>query len=300
MTERPHPRTETHRAHSPRARAIACAGVAVGLLVGCAGVDAAESALVVLDDEARAAGVRVEVHGEAQEGTGPIAVPAGGGVAVAREGIREAVEARPGEVIAVEGPEGRVRRDADPERLVVRGDARSAQRFAELGGMDVIPLPDGRFLIDGENAMWTALLFPDASGVEISPWAPAAQRTAWAPSWAGGAEGWGERTAVDIGDETGAEPTLAAPSTDLAAYVGAYVADDVVLVLDAQGGLHMTGRGVERRGSFALDERARLVFRFEDGAVQVSSVGEDLRDASGVRFRTMPVARPVTVERSEP
>ena len=178
-------------------------GGCAGALSGCAGVDAAEAALVVLDDEARAAGVRVEVHGEAQEATGPIAVPAGGGVAVERDGQREAIEARPGEVIAVEGAEGRVRRDADPERLVVRGDARSAQRFAELGGMDVIPLPDGRFLIDGENAMWTALLFPDASGVEISPWAPAGPRAPWAPGWAGGAEGWGERTALGL-DEEGA------------------------------------------------------------------------------------------------
>ena len=173
---------------------IAGVGLAIGLLAGCAGIDAAESALVVLDDEARAAGVRVEVHGEAQEATGPIAVPAGGGVAVERHGRREAIEASPGEVIAVEGAEGRVRRDADPERLVVRGDARSAERFAELGGMDVIPLPDGRFLIDGENAMWTALLFPDASGIEISPWAPAGPRAPWAPAWAGGGEGWSERT----------------------------------------------------------------------------------------------------------
>lgn len=288
------------RSSIARAATLALLPVAGAWPSGCTGPDVAESALFVLDDEARAAGVGVEIGGEAQPTDGPIAVPSSAEVAVRRGAHREPIDAEPGEVIAIEGAEGRVRRDVDPARLVVDGDREQAVRFAELGGMQAIPLPDGRFLIDGENALWTALLFPDQAG-HVSPWSPRLDRDATrAAAWLlPGDTSWATRTTVGIdAPEASATDDAYVGSTDLAAYVGAYSADDIVLVLDAQGGMHVTGRGVERHGTFGLDDRAQLVFRFEDGAISsLRTTGDDeLRDASGVRFHTMPVERPTLVD----
>ncbi len=275
--------------------ALACT-VLVQALAACTGADVAESALFVLDDEARAAGVSVEIAGEAQPADGPIAVPSSAEVAVRRGAEREHIDARPGEVIAIEGADGVIRRDVDPARLVIDADHEQALRFAELGGMQAVPLGDGRFLIDGENAMWTALLFPDEAG-RVSPWAPTRPAdTSHTAAWlAPGDSTWTARTTVGIEDT---EPTVAfVGPTDLAAYVGAYVADDIVLVLDAQGGMHVTGHGLDRHGTFGLDDRAQLVFRFQDGATSSmrTTSDDELRDPTGVRFHTMPVERPEVV-----
>ncbi|MBN8612858.1 MAG: hypothetical protein J0L92_19845 [Deltaproteobacteria bacterium] len=265
-------------------------------LAGCTGPDVAESALFVLDDEARAAGVAIEISGEAQPADGPIAAPSSAEVAVRRGTEREPIDAHPGEVIAIEGREGRVRRGVDAARLVVDADREQALRFAELGGMQAIPLADGRFLIDGENAMWTALLFPEVAG-RVSPWSPSRLDVSNAGWLSPNDATWAARTTVGI-DETDVQPDFV-PSSDLAAYVGAYVADDLVLVLDAQGGMHVTGRGVERHGTFGLDDRAQLVFRFENGTMSpMRTTGEDeLRDPNGLRFHTMPVVTPALAPR---
>jgi hypothetical protein len=265
-------------------------------MAGCAGPDAAESALFVLDDEARAAGVAVEISGETQPADGLIAVPTSAEVAVRRGIERELIDAQPGEVIAIEGREGRVRRGVDAERLVVEADRDQALRFAELGGMQAFPLADGRFLIDGENAMWTALLFPEVAG-RVSPWSPARIDSSSAAWLSPDDATWSARTTVGI-DEANVQPDFV-PSSDLAAYVGAYVADDLVLVLDAQGGMHVTGRGVDRHGTFGLDDRAQLVFRFENGTMSsMRTTGdEELRDPNGLRFHTMPVVTPALAPR---
>lgn len=272
--------------------ALALAGTAA-----CTGLETSRSALVVLDDEARRAGVQVEIEGEPQDAQGPIAVPTGGDVAVRRGDREESLEAEPGEIIAIEGAEGRVRRGVDAERLVIDADGEQAARFAELGGLRAVPLPDGRYLIDGENAAWTALLFPELAGT-VSPWAAGASTSAaTSAGWLSPTDRtWADRSALDL--EASEATELAAPTSDLAAFVGAYVADDVVLVLDAAGGMHMSGRGLERHGTFGLDERARLVLRFEDGHASAQTVpverlaDEGLRDATGIRFRTMPVPAP--------
>jgi hypothetical protein len=290
-------------ARAPSTRKVTAPGAALlGWLVAssapaCTGLDTSQSALVVLDDEARRAGVTVEIGGEAQDPRGPITVPTGGEVAVRRGAREEPLDAEPGEVIAIEGAEGRVRRGVGAEQLVIDADGERAARFAELAGLRASPLPDGRYLIDGENAAWTALLFPDLAGT-VSPWAAgAAASPATSAGWLSPDDAtWAERAAVDLAPDE--DPAIAAPSSDLASFVGAYVADDVVLVLDAAGGMHMTGRGIDRHGTFALDPHARLVLRFEDGDVRARAVAvertadEGLRDAAGVRFRTMPVPSP--------
>jgi hypothetical protein len=260
----------------------------------CTGLDASASALVVLDDEARAAGITVEIEGEAQDPERPIAVPTRGEVAVRRGDRHEPLEAQPGEVIAIEGAEGRVRRGADAERLVIDAEHEQAARFAELTGARASRLPDGRYLIDGENAAWTVLLFPDLAGTVSPSAATATASPATSAGWLSPTDrAWADRSAVDL--ETSGADLAATPTSDLAAFVGAYVADDVVLVLDAAGGMHMTGRGLDRRGSFGLDDHSRLVLRFADGQTSAQTVrvertaDEGLRDATGVRFRTMPV-----------
>jgi hypothetical protein len=270
-------------------------------VAGCAEGAGAGTALLLVDEEARGAGVSVEIDGEEQPTGGPLAVAPGERVEIDRGGSREALLPRPGEVIAVEGAEGRVRRDADPGQLVVRGSPEAAARFAELGGLAVSPLGDGRFLIDGENAMWTALLFPDAAG--IAGWSARPSRGGWAPGWAtgGGTDGWEARTAIGLAtveDEERPAAAPASPSADLAAYVGAYVSDDAVLVLDASGGLTLAAAGLTRRGSFGVDG-CGLVLRFEDGAVsaRVDPAIEEIRDGAGVAFRAMPVPQ---MSRREP
>lgn len=261
----------------------------------CTGLDVSESALVVLDDEARRAGITVEIEGEPQDTERPIAVPTRGAVSVRRGEAEEPLSAAAGEVIAIEGAEGRVRHGLDAAQLVVDADAQRAAQLAELGGLRAIPLPDGRYLIDGENAAWTTLLFPELAGT-VSPWAAGASASPTASAgWLSPDDAtWADRAGMDLDPE---EEPATAPSSELASFVGAYVADDVVLVLDAAGGMRMTGRGIDRHGTFALDPHAQLVLRFEGdvGARAVAverTADEGLRDATGVRFRTMPVPSP--------
>jgi hypothetical protein len=149
--------TEPSRTNVVGERAAVLVGTAIALC-GCSSVEASGTALVLLDDEARAAGIEIAVDGEAQADEGPIAVPSRGRVEVRRGLHHESLETTPGEVVAIEGAEGRVRHGVDPGRLVLDGDRAQALSFAELAGVQAVPLPDGRFLIDGENAMWTALL----------------------------------------------------------------------------------------------------------------------------------------------
>lgn len=282
------------------ARSFSRLGVALLCVPACTGLEVSESALVVLDDEARRAGITVEIEGEPQDTEHPIAVPTRGDVSVRRGQVEEPLSAAAGELIAIEGAEGRVRHGLDAEQLVIDADAQRAAQLAELGGLRAIPLPDGRYLIDGENAGWTALLFPELAGT-VSPWSASGASPALAATWLSPEDAsWAARSALALEPE---DVIATAPPTDLAAYVGAYVADDVVLVLDAAGGMHMTARGLDRRGTFGLDARGGLVLLFEDGRFEDGrsegvaverTADEGLRDATGVHFRTMPVPTPIT------
>nr|MDQ3037897.1 hypothetical protein [Myxococcota bacterium] len=136
----------------------------MSLVCSCAAPDAEESALLLLDEEAREAGIAIEVAGEPIESGLPVAVPSDDEAYVVRPDGRERLVMSPGEMIEVRGPGGDVARGpVDADRFVVVGTAEHAAMMAELvGGASVEPLSGSRYALRAPGVTWIAALLHDA------------------------------------------------------------------------------------------------------------------------------------------
>jgi hypothetical protein len=218
----------------------------ITLLTSCSGSDAEESALLLLDDEARAAGIAVEVSGEAIEGGLPVAVPSDEDAYVVRPEGRERLVMSPGEMIEVHGPRGEIARGpVDADRFVVTGSAQSAAMLAELlGGASIEPLSPSRYALRAPNVTWIAALLHGQDLGEARAASP------FEHALAAGDAAWRERDDAVFASPGDVDPS-AQSTPDPAPLVGAYAYADVLFVLDAAGGFLLRTREGTTRGTYA-------------------------------------------------
>lgn len=236
---------------------------------GCGGVDTEESAILSLDERARAAGIGLEVAGERVDGALPVAVPVDEDAYVIRAGGRERLALAPGERIEVRGPEGEVLRGSiDADRFVVTGTAEGAASLAELLGARLEPLSRSEWALSAPGVLWAAALIRDVDVPGVRA-ASSLGASSFERALAEGDGAWAvrgeaifvDRATLDADEARGAIP-------DAAALVGVYGYGDVLFVLDAAGG---------------------YLLRTSEGAVHGTyrpcAGGVELRPESGAPFR---------------
>ncbi len=262
--------------------------LALGMLAAaaCEAPDPARDGFVLVDEEARAAGIAVEVAGELHDGVAPVTVPEGAPAALrGPDGIAPLV-VEPGELIEVRGPDGEVVRSLAPrDAVAVRGDEAATRLMAEMMGAEVRRGPTGELVLEGPNAFVLAAVLGAQPGIQGFG-APAATRAA-------------TRDALDVGFlmeaprqatiETPADAEGAAAFTpDPAALVGLYHHGEVGLLLDASGGYAvMRGGEVVVRGTFSVCPGG-VDFAPDGGGpiARMRLTGETLVDSVGVEFDT--------------
>lgn len=267
-----------------RARIGMVAALLLWALIGCEAPDADRDGFVIVDEEARAAGVAVEVDGVTHEGALPVAVPGGGEAAVRRRDGESSLTVAPGELIEVVGAGGEVRRMAVPrDGFVVDGEPDAVRSFAEMIGAQATPTLPGRFMIRGPNAFALAALIGRAPGVRgMRP----AEPTAVDVLDVGFVleRGAPESTEAVEGQTAAALP--AGPTPDPTALVGLYQHGDVGLLLDAAGGYALSrGDQVLRRGRYR-PRPGGVDFVPDDGGevATMALAGEQLVDDVGIEF----------------
>lgn len=262
--------------------------LALALAAACEGPDPERDGFVLVDDEARAAGIELAVSGEARTGALPVAVPEGADARVVRDGAEEPLVVAPGELVEVVGPNGEIRRsDVPRDRIGVNGDRDAVLAFAEMIGARADRGPDGRWMIEGRDAFVLAALMGDVPGVSVG-----ALHTITGGPRPGDALAHGfvlDHPALD-GSERSDAPAHEGPTPDPAALVGVYSHASVMLVLDAAGGYAVLSEG---------RDVARGVFEVRPGGVDfvpadagdrwtMELTGEQLVDDVGIDFAPLP------------
>ena len=146
------------------------AALALGLLaIACEAPDPERDGFVVVDEDARNAGIAVEVSGERHSGALPVAIPEGAEAAVVRPGGVEPIAVEPGELVEAgladlaegdglgEGRAGVALAEGRPHLLAARapGDER---RGREGEGEEVDPRH--RRIVRGPAAPKSAIVRP--------------------------------------------------------------------------------------------------------------------------------------------
>lgn len=251
------------------------------VLAACATPDPEHDGFLLVDEEARSAGISVSVSGRSHDGVSPVAVPEGARAEVLRpDESPETVIVQPGELVQVRGADGAlVRGDAPRDSLLVSGEEAAVTAMAEMIGARVSRGPDGGFLVEGPDAFLLAALVgaqPGVRGMGV-PVSPAHE-----PS-----------DLLDVSFELREAPTDPAapaptgPIPDAAALVGLYHHGGVSLLLDAAGGYTLMNRNeVVRRGVFR-PRPGGVDFVPDDGG-EVATMdlsGEQLVDPVGIEFQ---------------
>lgn len=258
------------------------------LLAACAAPDAERDGFVLVDEEARQAGIGVEVEGERHEGSLPVAVPEGAGVTVLRGDDAEPIAVAPGELVEVVGPAGELRRREVPrDQLLLAGDEATVNALAEMVGGRATRRADGTWAVDGPDAFVIATLLTGMSGVHaISP-APATPPDVvdvdlfvTSPVTPLG------REEIDPGSGVTRGVADLRPVPAAASLVGLYQHQHVSLLLDAMGGYTVfDADDAVRHGTFR--PRPGGVDFIPDGGGPIATMelsGEELVDELGVDY----------------
>jgi hypothetical protein len=260
---------------------------ALSLVGACERPDPERDGFVLVDEEARAAGIQVAVSGEARSGALPVTVPEGAEALVVRDGAEEPLVVAPGELVEVVGPNGEIRRSEVPRDAIgVSGDRDAVLAFAEMIGARADRGSDGRWMIEGRDAFVLAALMGDVPGVSVGAPHSITDGTRRPP-----------RDALDVSfvlqhPVRADAPVLEGPTPDPAALVGAYAHASVLLVLDAAGGYAVLSDG---------QDVAHGTFHVRPGGVDfvpadvgdrwtMELTGEQLVDDVGIDFAPVPPA----------
>jgi len=255
----------------------------VALLASCGAPDPEQTGFVVLDDRARQAGLAVEVSGETQASSLPIAVDARDDVAIVGPERRTPLLIAPGEVVEVSGAEGAIHRGrALRDAVVLEGSAQDVDALAGMLGANTQPLGRGRYRLSAPDVLLALSLFRDAPGIVAaralideraqvgSAWMPASRGVPGGASDAVAAVGFAESARTEQ-----AELSAAGRTIEPVMVVGKYRAGAATLVLDACGGYVLrAGRRVER-GAFSVRAARVELVRAEDGVRTSLVVGDD-------------------------
>lgn len=130
---------------------------------------------VLLDPAARAAGLQVEIDGEARSSPLPAAVPEGAIVVLVGPDRRDALDLAPGELVHVRGAGARIERGVPSfDRVRIRAAPVAARTFADRLGAPLVAQGHGRFLIVAPDALPLAALVEETQGIEaLEPLIPA-------------------------------------------------------------------------------------------------------------------------------
>lgn len=237
---------------------------------------------MVVDEDARNAGIAVEVSGERHSGALPVAIPEGAEAAVVRPGGVEPIAVEPGELVEVVGASGELRhRDTPRDQIWVGGDEASVTAFAEMIGARATRLPSGGWAVEGPDAFVLASLMGSVSGVGALAMVPPADRPDVIDVALFVDRAPVERTAAD-------DAALAGPTPDAASLVGLYAHGDVSLLLDAAGGWSLWTTDPEqpvRAGTYRPRPGGVDFVPNDGGAVAVMELtGDALVDDLGVSF----------------
>lgn len=209
--------------------------------LACGGSELDRSSFALIDQEARAAGYTVLAGGQVADGVVPVAFDGAEGATLVHGATDLPLQAEPGELVYVHGPEGNVDRlyigrDIEPDRVLVEGPRAVADELAAHLGGDVA----------AEGPRWRVTA---TDALALSSEAPApAELVALAPVTMSleGLNPWGE--VAPAPDE---EPEAAAPEAAL----GEFELDAPARELTLHAGNFPAVRGCQGVGG---DWRARV------------------------------------------
>jgi hypothetical protein len=249
-------------------------------LAGCGAPDPDQTGFVLLDEEARAAGIVIETDGERHGGALPIAVDPGQTAVVDGPNIHEIIQVGPVEVVEIRGADGEIVRDRATDRLVISGSG--AMTLADMLDARVHRRRDGRYELHGAHLLLVASMLdavPDVLGA-----------SALAPrDWILG-DPTGEDSAgmprVEMDAPQLDESSVDAPQLDAASVVGVYRAASVTMILDAAGGYRTrVGQKEIQHGTWSVLGRSVVLQAADGGATARLGVTDDsVFDASGAEF----------------
>ncbi len=250
------------------------------LLAGGCGGDGDPSGYVLLDREARAAGLTIQAVGFQGAPALPMALHVDDRVTLhVPGGPPRAIAVRPGALAWVRRATGDVEYadvgvKARADLLVVDADPGGARALADLLGGSLWPRPDGRWSIEAPDVLDRASFLPEPGGVREA--APAIV--------ADGASTSTARVAVRIeaAPDERLERFAATVETTSAGLVGVYRSQEGLLVIDAGGGFSL--HCGQTRGHVTID-RGRVQLVPEHGAAQAAIVIKDGElELGGERF----------------
>lgn len=271
-----------HTSNSWRVLGLAWLASAVA---GCGAPDPEQTGFVLLDEEARAAGIVIETDGRQHGGPLPIAVDPGEGATVEGPHIHEPLHVGPHEVVEIRGAEGEIVRDRAPDRLVVRGSESGALLLAELLDAPLHRRRDGGYELRGAHVLLVASML---EGIPEVVGASALAPSDWLLDPTGSAATGMPKVSMDAPrlEDVRDTASIAAPALDPASVVGVYRAASVTMILDAGGGYRTTvGAKEVQRGSWSVLGRSVLL-RAHDGraTARLGVTPDSVFDSSGAEL----------------
>ena len=231
-------------------------------LAACGGRAEGPSAYVLLDGDAREAGLRLEVGGRAMAPLLPLALRPEEEVALLTPSGRLPVALAAEELTWLHGADATLERAAiTRDRLLVDGDEHAVRLLAEMLGGSAGPLPDGAYALSAPDLYERASFLDAPAGVrEARPVVDEAQPHARAPM-----VGFAHVTMPVAAPRLAPLTAPSAPPTFVGAppLVGAYEGG---LILDLDGGFRLEGCRGPLLGRYTVREDGSVALTFADGS----------------------------------
>jgi hypothetical protein len=268
-----------HTSSSLRLLALLASGAAFA----CGAPDPEQTGFVILDEDARAAGIAVVADGERHDGALPIALDPGQTALVDGPNVHETIRVNPVEVVEIRGADGDIVRSHATDRLVIRSSESSATLLADMLDARLGRRRDGRYELHGENVLLVASMLDgipelfSASALAPSDFVFGAGTTevmAGMPRVTMDA-----RQLDEAGDASGAP-------LDASSVVGLYRAASVTMILDAAGGYRTrVGPKEVQSGTWSVLGRS-VVLHAADGSApaRLGVTNNSVFDAVGVEY----------------
>jgi hypothetical protein len=258
------------------------------LVSGCSARAPGETAFLLLDRDAREAGLRVAVGAWEGAPVLPLALrPEEPAVLIAQGNTRLPIALRAGALGWVRGAAAQVDWGAVPseireDRVIVEGTDASVHTLAEMLAAEAGALADGRWELRAADVYERASFLTPPDGIlEAAPSTIAPLLT---------------RTAI-LGITGEAAPSGPGPAIAIvgsaAEVVGVYTSGGQVLIFDAEGGF--SGKCSESGGRWTLDGDGRVALTYTDGShAFFERAGDALRSADGAIYAPLHIESTIT------
>jgi hypothetical protein len=258
---------------------------ALAAVAGCGSPDPEQTGFVILDDEARAAGIVLETDGEQHGGALPIAVDPGVTAILEGPNLHEPLHVGPREVVEIRGAGGEIVRDRATDRLVITSSESGARLLADMLDAQLGLRRDGRYELHGSDLLLIASMLdavPEVLG------ASALAPSDWVFDPTGSVAAGMPKVSMDAPQLEDVRDVASArgPALEPASVVGVYRAASVTMVLDAAGGYRTTvGEQEVQRGSWSvLGSSVILRAAGSSTTTRLGVTDHSVFDASGAEF----------------